>query len=303
MPWFKASKQSQTLVGVSLCSHAIRAVSLKQRQQQWYVKDTVEVALPEGTSPAAALTQLLKGLTRDNSQIYVLLPQHYYQIVQMEKPALAEQELIQSLAWTLKDLVNIKGEHIVADYLDYPIQVAGQGAKINVFVADKQELHPLVNEIHKVQEWQLQSISAKETVIANMTSDDNYARLVIFHERGQEPSILIIRERQLLLNRRLRGFKMLEQDLDQSGINHLGDSLGLEIQRSMDFFESQLKQPPIKEVLFFSDLDTAAVIERLQQLQAVPIARFTPQMPLADVVEPEFYLALAGAYLPQLESA
>ena len=252
---------------------------------------------------ATALTQLLKGLVKGHSQLSLLLPQHYYQIVQMDKPALAEQELIQSLSWTLKELVSIQGEHIVADYLDDPIRIPGQGAKINVFVADKQQLQPLVSDIHKEQEWQLQCMSAKEVAIANMSGDDNYARLVIFHERGQEPGILIIRQQQLLLNRRLRGFKLLEQATDEASINHLSDSLGLEIQRSMDFFESQLKQPPIKEVLFFSDFDTAPVIDRLQQLQAVPMATFSPQMDLADVVKPEFYLALAAASLPQVESA
>ena len=302
LPWLRSDKQVDTVVGVSLCTNVLLAVTLKKQKQQWYVSDTLKEPVQDPSNCAEQLAAFVKSLCGGAAKVYLLIPQSYYQIVQTEKPALEHDELVQSLPWTLKELVTLSPENIVSDYIDYPIQQAGKNAKINVFAADKNLLSPLVSALNH-NELVLQHIAAKETTIAQMTANDNYARMVVFQEPGQEPCILVIREQQLLLNRRLRGYALLENSTDDVTINNLSDSLGLEIQRSMDFYESQLKQPPIKEVLFHSHFPTDKVIDRLAQFQSVPIKEFVPLMDLAEVVEPRFYLALAGAYFPLLEQA
>ncbi len=302
IPWFRSEKQVDTIVGVSLCTNMLLAVTLKKQKQQWYVSDTASETVHDTANSAEQIAQFVKSICKGGAKVFLLVPQSYYQIVQTEKPALEHEELLQSLPWTLKELVTLPPENIIADYIDYPIQQAGQPAKISVFAADKNLLTPLVNALN-TQELQLQKITVKETAIADMTANDNYARMVIYQEPGQEPSLMIIREQQLLLNRRLRGFALLESSSDEITINNLSDSLGLEIQRSMDFYESQLKQPPIKEVLFHSSFPTEQIITRLNQFQSVPIKVFKPVMDLAEVVEPKFYVALASAYFPLLEQA
>ena len=53
--------------------------------------------------------------------VNLVVPHYFYQIVQMDKPMLSDEEIIQSLPWTTKDLVDIPPENIVADFIDYPI--------------------------------------------------------------------------------------------------------------------------------------------------------------------------------------
>ncbi|RZF80962.1 MSHA biogenesis protein MshI [Pseudoalteromonas sp. CO325X] len=303
VPWLNSKKKSEAIVGVALYADVLRAVQLKQKKQQWFVSDTEELPLNDLANYSKALLKLLRKISSDACDLYVVLPQSYYQIVQAEKPELSEQEITQSLPWTLKDLVSISAENIIADYIDYPIQSTGQKAKINVFATDKQQLRPLVSELDKLNDCHLQQLSVKETTLAAMTAKDNYARLVVYQEPGDEPSVLIIRDQQLLLNRRLRGFSALQQQPDETTLSHLSDSLGLEIQRSMDFYESQLKQPPIKEILIQGIDDAQAVISRLQAFQTTSIVEFKPVMDLADVIDPKFHMALAGAYFPMLEQA
>ncbi|MFY8273764.1 MSHA biogenesis protein MshI [Pseudoalteromonas sp. SSDWG2] len=302
IPWLNSNKKTETMIGVSLCTETLLIIVLKKKNQQWYVSDSAQEPVTDLANAAQQIANLIQSVTSSPSQVYLLLPQSYYQIVQVDKPALEGEELIQSLPWTLKDVVTLSAERIVADYIDYPIQTANQQAKVNVFVADKQMLQPLI-QTFDTPTMQLKQITAKETAIAQMTAQDNYARMVIFQEPGQEPCVLIIREQQLLLNRRLRGFTLLENDPDELTVNNLSDAMGLEIQRSMDFYESQLKLPPIKEVLFLSHFSSQAVIERMKQLQSVPIKEFKPVMDLADTVAPKFYVALAGVYFAMLETA
>ena len=52
----------------------------------------------------------------------------------MDKPNLSDEEIIQSLPWTTKDLVDIAPENIVADFIDYPITLTMQSSKMNVLL-------------------------------------------------------------------------------------------------------------------------------------------------------------------------
>ena len=81
---------------------------------------------------------------------------------------------------------------------------------------------------------------------------------------------MIVRSQAIWLARRLRGF--VSKVNEQTDLSQLSDTLGLEIQRSMDFYESQLKQPPLKEILFKTQFDCVPVIERLKPFQPAAMA-------------------------------
>jgi MSHA biogenesis protein MshI len=112
---------------------------------------------------------------------------------------------------------------------------------------------------------------------------------------------MIVRSQAIWLARRLRGF--VSKVNEQTDLSQLSDTLGLEIQRSMDFYESQLKQPPLKEILFKTQFDCVPVIERLKPFQPVAMNVFTPKLNLADVVQPACHFALASALVAAREVA
>ena len=111
---------------------------------------------------------------------------------------------------------------------------------------------------------------------------------------------MIVRSRAIWLSRRLRGF--VNKANGNVDLSQLSDTLGLEIQRSMDFYESQLKQPPLKEILFKTQFDCMPVIERLKPFQPAAMNAFSPELDLSDVVDPSCHFALASALVAAREA-
>ena len=214
-------------------------------------------------------------------------------MVQVEKPDLPDEDITTALPWTLGELVPFDSDNMVLDYIDYPVQTRTGAKKIDVFAAEKSPLSALVQSMEKAKNVKLTHIHAKEVLVTEMVPDDDYARLLIIQEPNSEPFLMIVRSRAIWLSRRLRGFvnkANAQQDLAQ-----LSDMLGLEIQRSMDFYESQLKQPPLKEILFRTQFDCEPVIERLKPFQPAAMNVLVPQLDLADVVDSTCHFALASA--------
>jgi len=222
-------------------------------------------------------------------------------MVQVDKPEMAEEDITTALPWTLGELVPYDSSNMVLDYVDYPVKSRTGGQKIDVFAAEKSPLAAVAASMAKKKDKQLTHIHTKEVLATEMVPNDDYARLLIIQEPNSEPFLMIVRSQAIWLARRLRGF--VSKVNEQTDLSQLSDTLGLEIQRSMDFYESQLKQPPLKEILFKTQFDCVPVIERLKPFQPVAMNVFTSQLNLADVVEPACHFALASALVAAREVA
>lgn len=194
---------------------------------------------------AAALAQALSQIPK-SSKVQLVLASAYYQLVQLDKPALNDAELMQALPWQIKDLVTIAPEDMVADYIDLPVHAAQQG-RISVVVAKLSWLKQLVKLISDAGA-QLVSIQPEEWLARYLLVPARQPCMLIIHQPDQEVLLQIIQDDILYFSRRTRGFSALHQADVAVWRDGLFDRLLLELQRSMDYFESQLKQPPVRDV-------------------------------------------------------
>lgn len=191
------------------------------------------------------LSRLLAGVGKQTPFQLILAPE-FYQVVQLDKPALSDQEMLQALPWQIKDLVSIAPEDIIADYIDLP--GSGNGAaKINAVAASATSLQQLVTPIHDAG-LNLGSIMPEEWLAGRLVAAGAQATMLVIHQPEQEVLIQIVRNGELYFSRRTRGFARLHL----AGAGELADGtldrLQLELQRSMDYVESQLKQPPVRDI-------------------------------------------------------
>ena len=101
------------------------------------------------------------------------------------------------------------------------------------------------------------------------------ATLLVCQQPGEDMLILIIKQGRLYFQRRLRGMASIgnktESELDMGTI----DSLTLEIQRSADYFERQLKQAPIKNIDILVPIKHEAYLaRRLAENSNAPVNLF-----------------------------
>lgn len=232
-----------------------------------------------------------------NTPTHILVASGKYQILQVEKPNLPAAEISQALVWSVKDLVNIQ-EEITVDYFDLPAQGAGP-AKINVVALPKAHVEELLGGATEVG-LDIQSIGILELAVADLIEPSDEAILTLVQEAGQEVFLNIIKNSQVYFSRRLRGYENLSTFNAQELQMGVGDSLSVEIQRSMDYFESQLRQAPIKKILL--GLESAHIEEFcdiMQKLTFMPTEVLKPAISHADELKysNSYVGSLGAAYL------
>ncbi|OZB03128.1 MAG: hypothetical protein B7X54_10230 [Idiomarina sp. 34-48-12] len=211
------------------------------------VSDHVDVVDGNWGAAIKALTAKYARYTKGNPAVLVVLGPSLYQSVQLERPNIPTEEISQALRYNLRDLVTLPPADIVADYYDAPVQLAGQD-KINAIVADRKVLESILNELHQVSENIVGIVSEEQAIEQLFTEQTEPA--VLAYQHDFEPALLqVYQQGQLQVNRVVRSLEQLSQ-LSPDEIQLGGAApLSVEVQRSADYFERQLRQRPIREVI------------------------------------------------------
>ncbi len=195
-----------------------------------------------------------------SGQCHLVLNAQLSQIVQMDKPNIPHDEMVGALKWQVKDLVSISPDNMVLDYFDAPILIGGK-EKIHVVCAPLGELKKLVAAVED-SNTSVASITTEEFAFANLLPIKNDACLLVCQQPNEEIIILIIKQGHLYFYRRLRGYSQLASKSEDELTMMVIDSLALEIQRSSDYFEHQLKQAGIREIKVLLPMKTEGFFAR-----------------------------------------
>ncbi len=299
---FSKNKSSQRLVlafqqqGVSLCSLPEQKNNNASDSGQT-AKVTFQHETVVGTNFSQAIANLHNNFELQGCASLVL-SELQSQVVQVDKPSLPTNEINAALKWQIKDLVSIAPDNMVVDYYDAPT-LSGGKEKINVVCAPLDELKKLV-EATEQGSVKIANITTQEFAFANLLPVQNDAKLLVCQQPNEEVVLLIIKKGQLFFHRRLRGFGQLaKKSLEELSLSVV-DNLSLEIQRSTDYFERQLKQAPVKgiQVLLPIELETVFV-EKLAQNFTVPVELLELPRPYHQHRE---YAAAIGASMADVAS-
>ncbi len=196
-----------------------------------------------------ALGQLVASQGWAGSKATLVLPLDQYSVFQLERPEeLAESDLADALRWKLKDLLEYNPSEAVCDVFPFPKDASrGRGELVNVVAARKTlaaELVDLVNQSDLV----LDQIDIAELALRNFAAqlDGRGQGVALVHLRDGYGQMVICKGPVLYLSRRL---DVSSDDLrDASRQENAVQSLALEMQRSLDYFESQLGQIPPRAI-------------------------------------------------------
>jgi MSHA biogenesis protein MshI len=268
------SKNNSTKrVGIALQQHCLAVSSIPQVSSSDETTSTavlfekIDVAANDYVS---AIKSLHTSSPLDGTA-FIVLSEAQSQIVQVDKPNLPENEIIAALKWLIKDLVTIAPDNMIVDYFDVPL-LAGRQEKLNVVCAPANELKKLV-EVTEQNGLKIRHITTQEFAFANLLPTQNDAVLLVCQQPNEEIVLIIIKNQQLYFHRRLRGFaNIATKSADELSFSII-DDISLEIQRSTDYFERQLKQAPIRaiQVLLPMKLENL-VVDKLAENSSVPVS-------------------------------
>ena len=220
------------------------------------------------------------------------LSSEFYQILTIDKPQVAASEMEHALLWQIKDLVDLPLASIQLDFFYAPTQ--GVGHKIHVVVTDKQLLKKIVDAAEKVN-IKIRSISIEELMLHHLFEQSSESRLLVYHHADHDLQLLIFKEQHLYSFRRIRGFHGMDK-LSRDELNQqVQASLYLEIQRSLDFFESQLRQAPVQRIDVFVASESVYLSQLLADNFEQPIAVLSNEPVLSTLAKLSFMELKSGA--------
>lgn len=263
-----AQKESSHQLGIALRKDAL---AFCYKPEQGECKHH-QIPLSDGNQQAAI--EQLVAVDNINAQGHLILAPEQYQIVQVDKPSVPEEEILSALKWQVKELVSYSPDDMVVDYFSGPI-LAGGSEKINVVCAQISVLKPIVNQLEN-SDITLKTISTEEFAFASLVPFQEQAVMLICQQPNEEVVILIVKHGRIFFHRRLRGYGQLaSKSIEELSFGTI-DSLSLEIQRSSDYFERQLKQAPIKEIQVVLPIKTEQYLaSKLDENTNTPVKVFS----------------------------
>lgn len=193
-----------------------------------------------------AFSQVLKEFAP--AKIQLVLAADFYQLLLVDKPNVQDDELNAALLWSVKDIANQAVSDIHLDYFESSKQTTN---KVNVVVTEKSLLSALLLAA-KSAGFHTLGVSIEEMAMSNLFNDSQ-ARLVLSHREGQELLLTVVRGGEVFMQRRVRGFLQIDKVSAEDLAYGVADNLSLEIQRSMDYFESHLREAPVSSIELVMD--------------------------------------------------
>ncbi|MDO8345743.1 MAG: MSHA biogenesis protein MshI [Cellvibrio sp.] len=207
-----------------------------------------------GIEPAELLRARLLKLGLQKVPCNLVMGAGNYQLILGEAPKVPEEELAEALRWRMKDLVQFPiAEAVINAFLLPEDSARGTSRMAYAVVAQRKQIEAQVSAA-KMAGLSLKNIDIPELVLRNLAEvccDTKRGVAIVKLQQGGG-SLQIIRDGNLYLSRQfsLSYNAGLLDDLP-------GDALVLELQRSLDYFERQMRQVPPSHIYLCGENVTA----------------------------------------------
>ena len=176
-------------------------------------------------------------------------------IYQVERPEVEDSEMIQAVTWKVKDLVNYDVTHAVVDCYPMPVSSKNKQQQVGVVAARETVISNYVESIRSTA-LQLNALDVHELVGCNLRAIQHGAgqSLALLDLAADKGRLSVYHDTDLYVSREFMiGIDQLAQA--SSDDESVFDALLLEIQRSLDYFESFYGMGTVIILRIFPQLD------------------------------------------------
>lgn len=248
---WQSGAQAKSAIGIEYSSKGLSAVSVSHLNSQQYSVDWMEI---DPSSEVSQFSHLLKTWVAEhkvtNVPANLVLSPEFYQLFLVELPNVPEEELKDAIQWRVKDLINYPLEEAVVDVFALPSDAFRGRMKMAYAIAAKLEnIKHIINAASEAK-LNLQSIDVTEMATRNVIHSWSQGgqAIAVLHVGGKGAQINIMEGSNVYLSRNLN---IKKSDLvSAEGAEAKREFLQLEIQRSLDYFESQIGKGSVSKILF-----------------------------------------------------
>lgn len=283
---FGRKKRVEGVVGLSVNDSRIAMAHIVRGPDELMLERCLRETIDKPGSMKELLARMVaeQGLTKAMCNL-VLSPRDY-NVYLIEAPQVESDEISSAVRWKIKDLLDMPVEDAIIDVFQLPEDAfQGRNKMLYAVAASRPQVEQMINMVDRAG-LTLQSIDIPEMAMRNISKqfidDSNGLAFVSLKESGS--TLNITRNGQLYLARRINT-RVAADVMAQNDWEMVRDRLALEIQRSLDYFESQVGQSPVARIMIAPrERDTEAMMSALSDALAVPVGLvdFIHEMPAQE---------------------
>jgi MSHA biogenesis protein MshI len=241
----------QALVAVCPSSESVAIARVRRSRDAPPVLELCEVHSAASLSvQAAEIAQLVRSRGLDRNLCATTLGLGNYSLLFVEAPDVPPSELRAAIRWRIKDLIDFHIDDAVIDVFEVPDQKAtGKNAMMYAVVTRSSVVRQQIALLAGAG-LHLEVIDIPELALRNVAAllPEDVAGVALLYLSARNGLITLTRQGTLYLSRRIEtGWEMLAGDQDQ--LEGKLDRVVVEIQRSLDYYESHFMQPAITNVV------------------------------------------------------
>lgn len=285
---FKQHRQKQRYVGLEIRSDGI---ALACYEGTGLICLCDYLPLTDADDPGKILQQLVKKHRLQNVPTVALMPAGFYSLLQISSPPMRQAELRASIRWRVQELIPYPAEEAVVDVFEFP-ESGQRGVERTLYVvaARATDVAKNVTWIRQA-ELNLQALDIGELALRNILTrlKENALGAAVLYLAENSGLLVFIQDSELYLARRLEvGMRQVRMAAENGKYEDIAEQVQLELQRSLDYFESHFIQPlPAKLLVFPHRKEIKPLLEQIQQNLNLEVMASNLQVFFADTSIPE----------------
>ncbi len=198
----------------------------------------------EGADPSQVLARLVADHDLKRHMCTTWLRAGEYRLLQTEAPDVKPEELRAALRWRIKDLIDFHVNDATLDVFDVPMRMPGRAPLVYVVVGRNEAIRARADLMYNAG-------AALDIIDIPELAQRNLAELLPQDREGV--ALLTLTDDGVLITITRDGALYLSRTIAE-GLPAFADDRGyerllLELQRSLDYFESSFRQSPIMHVV------------------------------------------------------
>ena len=260
------------------------------------------------------MRETLDGTGLKNTRCTTLMDVSDYQLLLVEAPDVDATELRAAIRWRIKDLIDFHIDDAVIDVVEIPGQDRGRTRMMYVVAAKSSAVRARIDLIEDAG-LGLAAIDIEEFALRNVAAlaDDSGRGICLLAFDANDGLILIVHGGELYLSRRIEvGSQQLANAALQADpetgdygaeLTALLDQVTLELQRSLDYYDSHFPLPPVQTVLVAPSAPALPFVAQYLRAnlsvsaEQLDLMRLFPGADLPDADAQARYLRAIGAAL------
>ena len=269
----KNKKSDNTLyTGLSLHQNGARAALMRALPGGGVRLEQLSEA-PGSLPRQQQISTALSGLGSVNTPLTTVLSHSDYTLVQLEAPDLPPEEVNEALRWRIRDMINFPVDEALIDHFNLPQSQRAGAARLAYVVAARPDK---VNEIvEAVPSKQLSAVDIPEMAMRDLVMHTQEEQTFAYLYLSPHGALIeICHGNEIYLSRQVDIASGLFEDNENTQADM--DDLLLEVQRSLDYFQSLYASGPVDglQVLSTSYQVEAAFVLSAGIYLSVPVASF-----------------------------